>query len=125
MKSWNAKRLVTLLLASVLLVACGNGDGDPIAERIPQGTEADQQALEDFLSNPFITEEQAEQSRDMVWRACAHFDEGGEWQEFEDQQVADREDQGAPLTALELGGMRSAAALGVLAYCPAYEASSP
>lgn len=115
------KRLMATLLALLLLAACG-GESQ---ERVPQGTEEDQQAFEAFLSNPFITEEQAEQSRDQVWRACEHFSDGGAWPEFEEQEIATSEEEGVPLGALQITGMRAAAALGILAYCPDHEDKKP
>ena len=121
------KRLILTLLAVLLLVSCGGGDSeeDDIASRTPRGTEEAQEALENFLANPFITEAQAEQSRDMVWRACAALQEGTAWQEVEDQEVAAVEESGRSLSPIELTGMRAGAALGISAYCPQHEDKMP
>ena len=121
------KRLIFTLLAVLLLVSCGGGDSeeDDIASRTPRGTEESQEALENFLANPFITEAQAEQSRDMVWKACAALQEGGAWQEFEDREVAAIEESGRPLSPIELTGMRAGASLGISAYCPQHEDKMP
>ncbi len=121
------KRLIFTLLAVLLLVSCGGGDSeeDDIASRTPRGTEEAQEALENFLANPFITEAQAEQSRDMVWRACAALQEGTAWQEVEDQEVAAVEESGRSLSPIELTGMRAGAALGISAYCPQHEDKMP
>ena len=121
------KRLIFTLLAVLLLVSCGGGDSeeDDIASRTPRGTEEAQKALENFLANPFITEAQAEQSRDMVWRACAALQEGDAWQGFEDQEVAAIEESGRLLSPIELTGMRAGAALGISAYCPQHEDKMP
>ncbi len=121
------KRLIFTLLAVLLLVSCGGGDSeeDDIASRTPRGTEEAQEALENFLANPFITEAQAEQSRDMVWQACASLQEGTAWQEVEDREVAAIEESGRPLSPIELTGMRAAAALGISAYCPQHEDKMP
>ena len=121
------RRLIPTLLAVLLLVACGGGDSeaDDIASRTPRGTEEAQGAFENFLGQPFITEEQAEQSRDLVWQACAALQEGGAWQEFEDQQLAAIEQQGRVLSPIEITGMRAAAALGISAYCPQHEDKAP
>ncbi len=120
-------RQVVALLLGLLLVSCGGGDSeeDAIASRTPRGTEEAQVALERFLDNPFISEAQAEQSRDMVWRACAALQEGGAWQEFEDQEVAASEESGRALSTLEISGMRSVASLGMSAYCPQHEGITP
>ena len=120
-------RQVAALLLGLLLVSCGGGDSeeDAIASRTPRGTEEAQEALDKFLDNPFITEAQAEQSRDMVWRACAALQEGGAWQGFEDQEVAAIEESGRPLSPIELTGMRTAASLGISAYCPQHEDKMP
>ena len=122
------KRLILTCLAVLLLVACGGGDSeeDAIASRTPRGTEEAQEALDRFLDNPFISEVQAEQSRDMVWRACAALQEGGgAWQGFEDQEVAASEESGRALSPIELTGMRTAASLGISAYCPQHEDKTP
>ena len=121
------KRLIFTLLAVLLLVSCGGGDSeeDDIASRTPRGTEEAQEALENFLANPFITEAQAEQSRDMVWRACAALQEGTAWQEVEDREVAAVEESGRSLSPIELTGMRAGAALGISAYCPQHEDKMP
>ncbi len=121
------KRLIFTLLAVLLLVSCGGGDSeeDDIASRTPRGTEEAQEALENFLANPFITEAQAEQSRDMVWRACAALQGGDAWQEVEDQEVAAVEESGRSLSPIELTGMRAGAALGISAYCPQHEDKMP
>ena len=73
-------RNIAALLLGLLLVSCGGGESEEdaaIASRTPRGTEKAQAALDRFLDNPFISEAQAEQSRDMVWRACAALQEGG------------------------------------------------
>ncbi len=121
------KRLILTCLAVLLLVACGGGDSeeDDIASRTPRGTEEAQEALETFLANPFITEAQAEQSRDMVWQACAALQEGSAWQDFEDQEVAAIEESGRLLSPFELIGMRTGASLGISAYCPQHEDKMP
>lgn len=121
------RRLTLTLLAILVLVACGGGtsEEDDIASRTPRGTEEAQEAFENFLGQPFITEEQAEQSRDMVWRACAALQEGSAWQEVEDQELAALEQQGRTLSPIELSGMRSAAGLGISAYCPQHEDKTP
>lgn len=123
------RRLILALLAvSLLLAACGGGSSeeeDAIASRTPRGTEEAQQALEDFLGQPFIGEAQAEQVRDMVWEACAAFQEGGSWPEFEAAQVAISAEEGRVLSDFEISGMRSAAAMGLSAYCPQHEDKSP
>ncbi|MCQ3804103.1 MAG: hypothetical protein OXC98_07850 [bacterium] len=121
-------RQVAALLLGLLLVSCGGGDSeeaDAIASRTPRGTEEAQAALDRFLDNPFITEEQAEQSKDMVWRACAAMQDGVGYQEFEAQELAVLEEGGRILTDLELGGMRTGASLGISAYCPQHEDQSP
>lgn len=121
------KRLILILLALLLLASCGGGDAEAeaIASRTPTGTEEAQEALESFLGNPFITDEQREQSKDMVWRACAAFQDGATWQEVEDQELATLAEGGRTLTDLELSGMRTGAKLGVSAYCPQHEDKTP
>ena len=119
---------VAALLLGLLLVSCGGGDSeeaDAIASRTPRGTEEAQAALDRFLDNPFISEAQAEQSKDMVWRACAALQEGVNWQEFEDQEFAAIEKSGRALSDLEISGMRSGASLGISAYCPQHEGKTP
>ncbi|MCE2527593.1 MAG: hypothetical protein J4G00_08690 [Actinomycetia bacterium] len=121
-------RQVAALLLGLLLVSCGGGDSeeaDAIASRTPRGTEEAQAALDRFLDNPFITEEQAEQSKDMVWRACAAMQDGVGYQEFEAQELAVLEEGGRILSDLELSGMRTGASLGISAYCPQHEDQSP
>lgn len=122
------RRLILTLLAIMLLAACGDGtsaEEEAIASRTPTGTEEAQQALENFLGQPFISEEQREQSRDMVWRACATFQDGATWQEVEDAELAALEEEGRTLSAIEISGMRSAAALGLAAYCPQHADKTP
>ena len=122
------RRLILTLLAIMLLAACGDGtsaEEEAIASRTPTGTEEAQQALENFLGQPFISEEQREQSRDMVWRACATFQDGATWQEVEDAELAALEEEGRTLSAIEISGMRSAAALGLAAYCPQHADKAP
>ena len=121
------RRLILTLPALLLLMACGGGDSEAedIASRTPRGTEEAQEAFENFLGQPFITEEQAEQSKDMVWRACASLQEGSTWQEVEDQELAALEQQGRTLSPIELSGMRAAAGLGFAAYCPQHEDKAP
>ena len=116
------------LLLIVILVACGDDESDSAADdgpRVPQGTEEAQASFESFLSSPFITETQAEETRAMVWRACAAFDEGGTWQEFEDKTIADADAEGRTLGSLQITGMRLAAGLGISAYCPEHEEQAP
>ncbi len=128
-RAWNI--LAALLV--LLTVACGGGDGEAETaaevvvdrERVPQGTQEAQAALEGFLSSPFITETQAELSRDMAWRLCVAFDQGVAWQEFEDGEKANREAQGAPLSDLELTGVRTVARMGTAAYCPEHADKTP
>ena len=125
------RSLSTLLfLLFVLIVAACSGEApessvDPVAERSPQGSEEAQTSFEGFLDSPFISDSQAASTRDMVWSACAAFAEGVTWQEFEEQTKADAEAQGTPLSALELAGMRTAAGLGILAYCPEHSDKGP
>ena len=118
---------ILIVLAVLLLAACGGGasEADDIASRTPRGTEEAQEAFERFLGQPLITEAQAEQGRDMVWRACAALQDGGAWQEFEDQELAAAEQQGRPLTPIEISGVRTAAGLGISAYCPQHEDKAP
>lgn len=121
------RRLILTLLTVLLLVGCGGGnsEADDIASRTPRGTEEAQAAFDSFLDQPFITDEQAEQSRDMVWQACAALQEGVAWQEFEDEQLAAIEQQGRTLSPIEITGMRAAAGLGLSAYCPQHEDKAP
>ena len=122
------RRLILMLIAIVMLAACGDGtsaEEEAIASRTPTGTEEAQQALENFLGQPFISEEQREQSRDLVWRACAAFQDGATWQEVEDAELAALEEEGRTLSAIEISGMRSAAALGLAAYCPQHADKAP
>ena len=122
------RRLLLTLLAIMLLAACGDGtsaEEEAIASRTPTGTEEAQQALDNFLGQPFISEAQREQSRDMVWRACAAFQDGATWQEVEDAELAALAEEGRTLSAIEISGMRSAAALGLAAYCPQHEDKAP
>lgn len=119
-------RQVAALLTALLLVSCGgDAEADAIASRTPTGTQEAQDAFERFLGQPFITEEQADQSRDAVWRACGALQEGGAWQEFEDQELAAIEEQGRALSPIEIAGLRTAAALGISAYCPQHEDKAP
>lgn len=120
------RRLNVALLAVLLLVACGGqseeeAQAEAIASRTPQGTEEARAAFDNFMDQPFITDEQVEQSRDMVWRACAALQEGATWQEVEDQELAAIEAQGRALSPIEISGMRTAAGLGLAAYCPQHE----
>ena len=117
------KRLILTLLAFLLLASCGGGDAEAeaIASRTPTGTEEAQEALESFLGNPFITDEQRAQSKDMVWRACASLQDGATFQEVWDSELALVEETGRTLTDLELSGMRTGAKLGISAYCPQHE----
>ena len=122
------RRLILTLLAIVLLAACGDGtsaEEEAIASRTPTGTEEAQQALDNFLGQPFISDAQREQSKDMVWRACASFQDGATWQEVEDAEIAALEEEGRTLSPIELTGMRSAAALGLAAYCPQHADKAP
>jgi len=122
------RRLTLTLLAVLLLAGCGGGaseEEEAIASRTPTGTEEAQQALENFLGQPFITDAQREQSKDMIWRACAAFQDGATWQEVEDAELAATEEAGRALSAIEISGMRSAAALGLAAYCPQHEDMAP
>ena len=115
------RKFIASSLAILMLAACGGEDPDAGADdgpKVPQGTEEAQASFEGFLSSPFISESQAEETRAMVWLACAAFDEGTTWQEFEDQTVADADAAGRTLGALQVSGMRIAAGLGVPAYCP-------
>ena len=50
---------------------------------------------------------------------------GGAWQEFEDQELAASEESGRTLGPLEITGMRTAASLGISAYCPQHEGKTP
>ena len=61
----------------------------------------------------------------MVWRACAAFDEGGMWQEFEAKTIADAEAEGRTMGNLQISGMRTAAGLGIPAYCPEHSEQAP
>ena len=117
------KRLTLTLLALLILASCGGGDAEAeaIASRTPTGTEEAQEALESFLGNPFITDEQREQSKDMVWRACASLQDGVTFPEVWDSELALVEESGRTLTDLELSGMRTGAKLGISAYCPQHE----
>lgn len=122
------RRLILTMVAVLLLAGCGGGaseEEEAIASRTPTGTEEAQQAFDGFLGQPFISESQAEQSRDMVWRACAAFQDGATWQEVEDQELAAVEETGRTLTAIEITGMRAAAGLGLAAYCPQHEDKAP
>jgi len=122
------RRLILTLLAIMLLAACGDGtsaEEEAIASRTPTGTEEAQQALDNFLGQPFISDAQREQSKDMVWRACASFQDGATWQEVEDAELAALEEEGRTLSAIEISGMRSAAALGLAAYCPQHADKAP
>ena len=122
------RRTLAHLLLIVMLAACGGEESDTAADdgpRVPQGTEEAQASFESFLSSPFITETQAEETRAMVWRACAAFDEGGAWQEFEDQTIADADAEGRTMGSLQITGMRSAAGLGIPAYCPEHSGKGP
>jgi len=122
------RRLILTLLAIVLLAACGDGtsaEEEAIASRTPTGTEEAQQALENFMGQPFITEAQREQSTDMIWRACASFQDGATWQEVEDAEVAALAEGGRTLSPIEISGMRTAAGLGLAAYCPQHADKAP
>lgn len=120
------KRLILIFLAVLLLAACGgSSEEDDIASKTPRGTEEAQEALETFLSNPFITDEQREQSKEMVWRACAALQDGATWQEVEDAELGAIAESGRTLTELELTGMRVGATLGISAYCPQHEDKAP
>lgn len=124
------RRLSLTLLAVLLLVACGgqseeDAQAEAIASRTPRGTEEAQAAFDSFMGQPFITEEQAEQSRDMVWRACGSLQDGSTWQEVEDRELAAIEEQGRTLSPIEISGMRTAAGLGLAAYCPQHEDKAP
>ena len=116
------KRLILILLALLFLASCGgDAEAEAIASRTPTGTEEAQEALEGFLGNPFITDEQREQSKDMVWRACASLQDGATFQEVWDSELALVAETGRTLTDLELSGMRTGAKLGIAAYCPQHE----
>ena len=122
------RRLTLTLLAIILLAACDDGtsaEEDAIASRTPTGTEEAQQALENFMGQPFITDEQREQNRDMVWRACAALQDGSTWQEVEDAELAALEEAGRTLCPIEISGMRTAAGLGLAAYCPQHADKAP
>lgn len=114
-------------LIVLMLAACGGEDSESADDgpQIPQGTEEAQASFEQFLSSPFISETQAEETRAMVWSACAAFDEGTTWQEFEDQTKADAEAEGRPLGSLQIAGMRTAAGKGIAAYCPRHSDKAP
>ena len=122
MRGFVAGALIVLMLA-----ACGGEDSgtDDDGPQIPQGTEEAQASFEQFLSSPFISESQAEETSAMVWSACAAFDEGATWPEFEDQTKADAEAEGRPLGSLQLAGMRTAAGKGIAAYCPRHSDKAP
>ena len=122
------RRLILMLVAVVLLATCGDGtsaEEEAIASRTPTGTEEAQQALENFMGQPFITEAQREQSKDMIWRACASFQDGATWQEVEDAEIAALAGEGRTLSPIELSGMRTAAGLGLAAYCPQHADKAP
>lgn len=122
------RRLILTLLAVLLLAGCGGGaseEEEAIASRTPTGTEEAQQALENFMGQPFITEEQRQQSEDMIWRACASFQDGATWQEVEDAELAALEEAGRTLSPIEISGMRTAAGLGLAAYCPQHAEKAP
>jgi hypothetical protein len=121
------KRLALTLLVVFVLAGCGGGDAEAeaIASRTPTGTEEAQQSFEGFLSNPFINDEQREQSKDMVWRACAAMQDGATWQEVEDQELAALAESGRALSDLELSGLRTGATLGISAYCPQHVDRAP
>lgn len=122
------RRLILMLLAVLVLAACGDGtsaEEEAIASRTPTGTEEAQQALENFMGQPFITEAQREQSKDMIWRACAAFQDGATWQEVEDAELAALAEGGRTLSPIEISGMRTAAGLGLAAYCPQHAEKAP
>jgi hypothetical protein len=124
------RRLNVALLAALLLVACGGqseeeAQAEAIASRTPRGTEDAQAAFDNFMDQPFITDEQVAQSRDLVWRACAALQDGATWQEVEDQELAAVEAQGRALSPIEISGLRTAAGLGLAAYCPQHEDKAP
>ena len=121
------RRVLLNLFLIVVLAACG-GESDTGADdgsRVPQGTEEAQASFEGFLNSPFISETQAEETRAMVWRACDAFDEGGNWQEFEAETIADAEAEGRTMGSLQISGMRTAAGLGIPAYCPEHSEQAP
>lgn len=122
------RRSVLYLLVVVVLAACGGEESNTAADdgpRVPQGTEEAQAAFESFLSNPFISETQAEEARVMVWQACEAFDQGDAWQAFEDRTIADAAAEGRTMGNLEISGMRSAGGLGIVAYCPEHSDKRP
>ena len=120
-------RAVVAVVLGLVLVSCGGGDeeADAIASRTPRGTQEAQDALERFLGQPFISDEQAEEGREMIWQACATLQDGGTWEEVEATEIAASEEAGRPLSDLEISGMRTAAAMGISAYCPQHEGKTP
>lgn len=122
------RKFLASAFAVLLLAACGgedSGTGADDGPQVPQGTEEAQTSFDGFLSSPFITETQAEETRAMVWRACAALDAGGAWQEFEDKTVSDADAEGRTMGSLQIAGMRTAAGLGIPAYCPEHSDKAP
>ncbi len=120
-------RVVVTILLGLVLVSCGGGDeeADAIASRTPMGTQEAQDALERFLGQPFISAEQAEEGKELIWQACATLQDGGTWEEIEAAEIASAEESGRPLSDLEISGMRTAAGMGISAYCPQHEGKTP